>query len=382
MLSRGLQKLGYESKTVLLAPGFEGDLPGIVRAEPRELESSLWWREQNLDGVIMVAWGRHRDTPVVRAIAGSRTPLVLHVDGSGAGYPFFRNVETLKTLWRAELDNAHGPGSRSVQFLKEAFTQAVKLALRHSYLKYRHLRYATVVTLQTPTSLEGHRRLCSMFGGKAHKVNLQLAGYPISPKCVMNPSIPKEKRIIAIGRWEDIRQKRPGVLMSVCSEIAGRHKDLGVDIFGSTTEALAKWHRSLPSELRERIRVHGKQPGEVVSQAMQTAQISFFPSAYEGGPQALFECLACGATTVALDSPDLPGTRWAADCHHADLAARDTTEAYVEALERGLQKWQRAEYSAQQISALWFERTRAENVLKKMIAAAQAASVHTTVPIA
>ena len=377
---RGLLELGHESKVVLPGPGFEGEFPDILRATQQEMESADWWRSLKLDGVIMVAWARHRDTPIVRAISASGTPLVLHVDGNGNPFPLFRQIETIKTLWRCERDTHRGLARRCLSFLTELVKNTVTPLLRHTYHKYKHLQHATVVTHQTPTSLQGHQQLCAFFGGKNHGVNLQLAGYPIPERYTWDPSIPKQKRIVAIGRWKVLRQKRPYVLMAVCASIARKHPDLHIDICGEKTEALEDWHRALEMSVKERIHIHGVQPGEIVARAVKQAQISFFPSSAEGGPQALFEGLACGATTVGLDSPDLPGTRFAADYHHADLASEDTTDAYVAALDQGLKKWERGEYSAQQISACWVPKTHVRKVIEVMMAAAAKAAPAKVLP--
>ena len=373
LLCRGLQEMGYESKVILPGPGFAEDPPDVLRATRAELESAQWWSSLNLDGVIMVAWARHRDTPIVRAIATSGTPLVLHVDSAGAAFPLFDQVEYLKTLWRGERGTGLGWGRMSVSFLKRAVVQGIKHLVRHSYLKYRHLRYATVVTCQTPISVERHRRFCAFFGGRENGVNLQLGGVPISGKFRWDSSIPKEKRIIAIGRWEDLRQKRANVLMEVSARIAQLHRDLHIDIFGTKTEALAHWHAALETDLQQRIHVHGQQPGEFLMLALQKAQISYFPSSHESGPQALIEGLNCGVTMVGLDGPDLAVPRWVASCNYGDRVERDTTEAHVAALDLALKKWERGEYSAKEISEFWVPKTEVKAVLKIMLdAAAQA----------
>ncbi len=84
----------------------------------------------------------------------------------------------------------------------------------------------------------------------------------------------------------------------------------------------------------------------------------------------MFEGLACGVTTVSLDSPQLPGARWAADAGHADLADSDTTDSFVDALDRALQKWERGEYCPRQISEFWLPKTRVDLFLKAMLASA------------
>ena len=351
-------------------PAFEGESPDILRATLQELESADWWRVLQLDGVLMVAWARHRDTPIVRAIAASGTHLVLHIDSNGSAFPLFRQIETLKTFWRAERGTHRGLAIRSALFLKEAVGFALIILLLHTYQKYRHLRYANVVALTTPTSVEGHEQLCSFFGGKNHGVNLQMIGCPVPQIYRWDSSIPKEKRVICIGRWEDLRQKRPYVLMDVCTQITRRHPDLQIDIFGTKTDALTRWHGALEPQVRERIHLHGFQPPETIAQVAQKSQISFFPSSRESLLLSLFETLACGASSVGLDSPDMPGLRWVADYHHADLVPRDTTEAFVAAIDRGLEKWERGEYSARQISDLWVEKTRLSAVLGTILDAA------------
>lgn len=371
LLCRGLQALGHESKVILAGPAGRDEAPDVLRASLPELESPDWWRALKLDGIIMVAWARHRDTPIVRAIAASGTPLVMHIDGAAGAYPVLDQWDTLRSLWREERGTGRSWPVRCATFLKRAVTMAASLLLRYSYLKYRHLRYASVVSCQTPTAVERMGRFCSFFGGKAHGIRIELAGYPLPPDCRRDPAVAKEKRIVSIGRWEDVRQKRPDMLMAVCAAMARHHPDLQIDLFGTKTAALAGWHAGLAADLRARLHVHGVQPGEIVAAAIQRAQVSFFPSSSEGGPQALFEGLAAGATTVGFDSPDLPGARWAAACGHGTVAREDTVAAYVEALERELAQWARGAYSAEAIADHWRPWTEASQILGRMMAWAQ-----------
>ena len=370
LLCRGLQAMGHESKVIMFRPAYAEDPPDVLRATQKEMESAQWWRSLKLDGILMVAWARHRHTPIVKAIAASGTKLVLQVDGNGSGYPILDQIESLKTFWRAERGTGRSWGIRSAAFLKETVLTGIRRLVRCSYLKYRHMRYATVVTCQTPTSLERHNRLCTLFGGRQHGVNLKLAGMPIPGNFSWDPSIPKEKRIVAMGRWDDLRQKRANVLMEVCAPIARLHPDLHIDIFGAKTKALADWHAALETGLQQRIHLYGYLPKAVPPElvlAMKKAQVSFFPSSHESGPLALLEGLTCGVTTVGLDTPDLPVTRWAAACHHGDLAGHDTTEAYVAALEQALGKWERGEYSPKEISEFWVPKTDVQAVIKIML---------------
>jgi glycosyltransferase involved in cell wall biosynthesis len=351
LLCRGLQALGYESRVVLPGPPFESDTPDVIRGTLQELESAAWWRRLKLDGVIMVAWGCHRDTPIVRAIAESGARVILHIDGNCTHFPLYHRRETLKMLWRSQHDVPYGLIRKCGSIFGWVAKESGFILLKHSFLKVRHLSYLTLLSCQTPTSVEGNLRLCRLFGGKHHGIKVRLLGYPISGACEWDGSVKKEKRIIAIGRWDDLRVKRPYVLMAVCEAIARKHADLKVDIFGTKIDAFDTWLCSLEPGLRERITVHGFQPGEKVAEVLLRSQVSFFPSASEGGPQALFEGLSGGTTTVALDSPYLPGSRWAAEVGH-------------------LAKWERGEYSPGEISKFWVPRTRVDLVLQSMLALA------------
>ncbi len=370
LLCRELQKMGHESRVVLPGPAFDHEPSDVLRGSLAELESPEWWRRLNLDGVIMVAWGCHRDTPIVRAIAESGARVILHIDGNCTHFPLYHRRTRLQAFWRTEHDLPHGLFRKGFSVLFQAAWESAFLILKHSYLKYRHLRYLTLLSCQTPTSVEGNLRLCRLFGGRNHGVDVRLMGYPIPGNCEWDGSVKKEKRIIAIGRWDDLRIKRPYVLMAVCEAIARSHPDLKIDIFGTKIDAFDPWFQSLEPSLQENITVHGFQPGEKVAEVLLRSQVTFFPSASEGGPQALFEGLSCGATTVSLDSPYLPGSRWAADVGHADLADADTTEAFVAALDRALRKWERGEYCPRQISEYWVPRTRVDHLLKAMLAVA------------
>lgn len=373
LLCRGLQDMGYESRVIMLGPAYPADDPDVIRATPDELASPDWWRSLKLDGLIMVAWARHRETPISRAIVESGTPYVLLLDSTGSGYPLLHQWDALKTFWRAQRGTGRGLIARTAAFLTRAILSGISTLIRHSYLRYRHMRIPNVVICPTPSALERQREFCEFFGGKNHGVNLQLAPHPISDVYQWDPSVQKEKRIIAVGRWNDLCFKRPNVLMSVCGEIARRQPCLHIDIFGVTTKAVDDWHASLDSGVRERIHLHGFQPAAVIAKAEQKAQVLFIPSSSEGGPVALFESLACGTTIVGYNSGHLPGIRWAADRHNGGLAEHDTTESYVGALERELAKWERGEYSPQQISEYWRSKANYHAVLQTMLDAAQAA---------
>jgi|GEM_PF-673845 len=367
LICRGLQQLGYESKAIMPGPPMEDDLPDLLRASTEQLSSPEWWRALELDGVIMVAWGMHKHTPIVRAIAEAGIPLALHIDGANVFFPFKHQWDYLKTLWRHESDLDLPKALKVVSCLKRYIVGALVLSIKHSLFKYRHLRYTNLLTCQTPTSVEGHEDLCRAFGGTDHGINITLAGNPVSPCYGWDASVVKQRKVIAVGRWDDFRFKRPKVLAAVAEALLRRNPDVVFDIYGQYTGYLENWHRSLEPSVAARARLHGRQPATVISQSMREAQVFLCPSSSEGAPVAAFEALICSTVPVGIDSPNMPVVRWAAGKNQGEAAERDTPESYVAAVERALCKWQEGQYDPAAIHQYWEQWARMDIFLKRII---------------
>lgn len=367
LLCRTLQELGYESKVVMPFPEWEGQHSDVQRATTEELSSPQWWRELGLEGVIVAGWGRHRDTPIVRAIAESGTCCVLSIDGAGSNFPLFDQAAFVQMHWQRERWTGNSLLKRFGSTVWNVARDGAAGLIRNSYLRYRHLRYSDLALCQTPGSTEGHRQLCRLFGGSSHGVRIEHFGCPMPSLFKWDESTPKEKSLIAIGRWDDAKQKRPRLLMKVIEKLFAKDSEVKMEIFGEATPAFKEWHCRLEPSTRSRVTLHGIQPQEVMLSMIRKAQIHFSSSSGEGVPLVLFETLRCGVTSVFLDSLHLPGPRWVAECGHADLVPCDTVDAYVETVERALKKWEEGQYSPEQISSYWIERTNGKRMVQEAI---------------
>ncbi len=367
ILCRALQGLGYESKVLMPPPARKETEPDIQRATMEELTSVEWWRQLGLEGVIVAGWGRHRDTPIVRAIYKSGTCCVLSIDGAGIYFPLLERASVVKSHWQMERWTGDPFLVQCGKAAGHLLRNGAATLIRNSYLKYRHLRFSDLVLCQSPASAEGHKELCTLFGGRSHGIHIEQIGCPVSAFFQWNPSVPKERRIIAIARWDDSRQKRPLLLMKVIEKLALKDREVEVDIFGKPTPALEAWHRSLEPSTQCRVVLHGVQPREVMLPVAIRAQVHFSSASYESGPLVLFEMLRCGVSSVFLDSRALPGPRWVGECGHVDLVPRDTVDAYIETLELALKKWEEGAYCPEQISNYWMERTDPLVLVRKMV---------------
>jgi hypothetical protein len=104
LLCRGFQSIGIESLTVMPLPSSKEDQHDLIRTEYSNLEDSKWWRDLNLDGVVLYAWGRPRFRKVARAISEAGIFLVLNQDAGGYVSP----LEGLRNWMRMEWCGAGG----------------------------------------------------------------------------------------------------------------------------------------------------------------------------------------------------------------------------------------------------------------------------------
>ncbi|RYD37624.1 MAG: hypothetical protein EOP87_03200, partial [Verrucomicrobiaceae bacterium] len=80
---RGLQAAGCDSRAVMPGPRQADDDADLIRTEYENLESAGWWKSQQLEGVVLYAWGSPRYRKVAKAIHDAGIFLVLNQDNGG-----------------------------------------------------------------------------------------------------------------------------------------------------------------------------------------------------------------------------------------------------------------------------------------------------------
>jgi glycosyltransferase involved in cell wall biosynthesis len=229
------------------------------------------------------------------------------------------------------------------------------------------MKLSTFVSITTPSSLRGNAKLCKLYGGKNHPVKLHLTGLPISDLCSLNPETEKENTIVSIARWDAFVQKRPFMLMGIC-ELAGQlPPGWKFEIFGRIPEAMTRWHAKLPLDIQSRVVIHGLQPGEIISHALQRAKIYLCTSSFETGPQTIYEALACGVSVVGLDSQNIAASKHAEIQGHAVLCKEDSPQSFMNSLKESISLWEAAAYKPRQIAEFWAANNHVSNLSRKII---------------
>ena len=366
LLCRGFRMIGVESMAVMPGERKPEDVADLIRTDYANLESAEWWRAHKLDGVVLYAWGAPRYRRVAKAIRDSGTRLVLNQDSSGL-------VSPLSGIWPWLREQAvlNGGMASPHTTIRSAVAIAKGLTLgllRTEPLRAVHLRQGDIIAALHPDAAENYRRLCRIYGGKDLAARVAVIPHAISPSLSYGEgSLAKQNRIIAIGRWDDVIQKRPALLTEVIGRLLSRDSHVAVDIVGNLTERIRAWHHGLPPDAARRVHLHGKLPHEEIRRLLLAARVLYCPSAYESFHIASAEALCCGCSVVAADMPTLASVRWFVSRDSGTLAATDDANGHLEALVRELSLWETGGRDPMTISDIWTEILHADKVAERIV---------------
>lgn len=337
LIAAGLRNLGYESKCIMPLPAHAEDLDlPLIRTEYKNLSSVAWWRGLKIDGVILYSWAAPRYLRIARAIRKAGIPLAIHLDTSGdfATKPFKFNKEGIKK-------------------------QLVVL------LQSLHLSYADVITASAPCAqvLSHHRFFKKSTANKF--VNMS---NPIRPACAYNGYI-KENKIIAIGRWNDLKQKRPDFLTKTLQELYSNGCDSITEVYGFITESIREWHKNLPYEISSKILLKGAVPNQhLIEYVYNSAQIILCTSAFEGSHIVSCEALCCGCSVVTTNIPDaLRNVIWYTTKESGTVSKEDTPESLAQAILEEVQHWKDGKRNPHKIAQAWQPCFHTDKVLPEII---------------
>lgn len=329
LICRHLQMIGVENKCIMLGPAHDDDVDTehIIRATFGDLKTPQWWRKLRLDGVILYSWGMPQYMPIARAIRTAGIPFSIHWDGGGDLRP-----------------------DPDLPWHKKWIAHAKFRIL--DYLRAKHLSYANFVTI-APTVRDF---LCARsVYRRAH-----LAEKAIDSPCPVASRFryeghPKENLIIAIGRWDDEKQKRPRFLMETLEQFYRRgNAGTTTEIYGTITPAMQAWHAALPESVRSCIFLKGYLANARLKDVYNRARVIVCSSSHESSHIVSAETLCCGGSVVVTNQPKtLSVLHWYTSHQSGRIAEQDTPIALADALSAEIQAWENGERDPVAISARW-----------------------------
>ena len=365
LLCRGFQALGMASRAVMPGSVRSDDEPDVLRVDAAKLRSAEWWAGLGIDGVVLYAWGSPRFLPVARAIRRAGIFLVLNQDNGGLVSPSIDFKAWLRE--QAVLTGAgRVPGGwwRAAGRVAKGLTTGL---LFGDSLRARHLSQGDVIACVSPVAAEHHRTFCRRHGGEELARKVAVVPHAVDPRYRLDGNAVREVAVAAVGRWNDVAQKRPDRLMEGAERLLGVEPGVVLHIVGGTTDALRKWHEALDPALRSRIHLQGRLDPADLAALWSRVQVGWCPSAFESFHLASGEALCCGASVVASDSPSLSSFRWFTGDGDGRLAASDDPQGHVDAIVAELAAWREGRRSAEVISRRWSARLHAPAVAGMLV---------------
>ena len=352
LMCRGFQSLGIESRAVMPLPSGDEDESDLIRTEFRNLESAVWWRSQNLDGVVLYAWGAPKFRKVAAAIRQAEIFLVLNQDNGGLVSPLagFRG-------WAMEqwIMTGRGRGLRCwISFLK-LFVRGLTVGLvLTDPLRANHLKQGHVIACVSPAAADHYRSLCRIYGGEVLAQRVEMLPHPVEPTFALGRlAEPKLRQVVCVGRWQDHLQKRPLLMQAILQALVEKDLAVQVEIIGTLTSDLECWHQSLHTDFQNRVHLRGRVDREQLATILRHSQIFYSPSAFESFGIAAGEALCCGCSVVAKHSVSMATFDWFVSKESGSLAASDDVAGHLRALENELACWERGDRTPSTISESW-----------------------------
>lgn len=356
LICKNLRKTGAESMAIMPLPYYEGDIgEDIIRMPMEQLKSADWWRSLKLDGLMLYSWGAPRYTAIARAVKKAGIRLVIHLDTNG---DFFQKAASRH---------------RSLAVcLKETITHRLV-----NILRARHLSYADVITCAEPVG----EAILQMPFYAGLKGKFFPFACPVSPAMAYDGRT-KEDKIIAIGRWDDVYQKRPEMLMGTLDVLYGSGCGAITEIYGNITDDLRAWHASLSPETQSKVHLAGLVPNHLLYDVYNSSKVLLCPSLFESSHIVSAEMLCCGGSVVCACQPvRLRDVVWYTTRNSGTVAREDTPESLAEAVLAELHEWQSAQRNPAAIAQAWQPFFHADKVMARIFALSQMADSHQVGPL-
>jgi len=345
----------------------EQDHADLIRTEFSNLESADWWRSHELDGVMLYAWGSPQYRKVAAAIREAGIFLLLNQDSGGLISPLAGVRDWLREQW---IHTGQGRGALAWARCGMRVLRGVSVGLfLTDPRRAAHLRHGHVIACVSPKAAEYYRKVCRYYGGADLASRVEVVPHAVESRFRYGGEF-KRRQVACVGRWQDVVQKRPRLLMETVGLLVAADAGVEVVIAGQVTVELGEWHRSLSESGRNRVKLRGMVDRDELARILEESQVFYSSSAFESFGIAAAEALCSGCSVVAGRSVSMASFEWFVGDDSGTLAEVDDAAGHLLALKQELAYWEQGRRDAGAIAGVWAERLHAERV------AAQIVSLH------
>jgi glycosyltransferase involved in cell wall biosynthesis len=360
-----LRKMGCDAWLVGL-----GDSTTVTEGRPvlaislEEMQSAEWWKAQGPDAAVLSTWSAPR-FDAIRKAALAATPRVverLDTDGIRSALLFpgpyfirlwgsYRDKLPVYARWLAPLP----------AFARTAFLYAFPKLL--DVRMVTTMRQLPAAIAESPIAAERMQRMIQTFSGA--RLQIKMIPHPVNEDVIRYTGCSKENRIITVGRWASAQKDFP-MLRKVLRDFLQRHPDWRATVVGSGVSARDRVTGDGAEEWQRRITFHEQLDHEQLAVEYSRSKIYLMVSRYESFCIAAAEALCCGCSVVG--SCSVPTSYYFAETQSGSVAAIRTSKAFLETLDREVERWAKGERNPEIIASVSRERMGAHTVARETLA--------------
>jgi glycosyltransferase involved in cell wall biosynthesis len=355
----GFRKLGMDSKFIALGQPSQCEDPPLILSTLEQMMDPNWWRQWNLEGVLLYAWALPRYEPIARAIKTAKLKLNLVLDTDGIVNPHIWPRRYLQEKYYAERDRAKWfPAGWAL--LK---TWVASFRMRHAGM-LRHLEHGDLFTLPSPLAQQRYRRFLLAVGRPDLASRLRFVPYAVTPDMVGNPSVRKQPLIIAVGRWQAFQKGTPA-LARVLERVLSEQPAFSARVIGVGEDRVRELMRPLDDAVKSRIQIPGRVSHTQLPGHYQQARILLCTSYLESFHIASGEALCCGCSVVG--DVRISSMPYLCSASSGTLSCDLSVDNLSDALRAEIDAWERGDRDPMQISNTWTQRLHPEKVAARFL---------------
>jgi len=355
-----LRQMGYDAWLVALDSDQPLDDKPVIRASMEELGNAEWWKAQRPDGVVLNTWSAFRYDAIRRA-ARAATPQVLErLDTDGFRSARLFPAQLCLRNWGAYRDKLPpllrwlaGPlaaGRVSFLYLFPALMDARVVATMHE---------VAGLIVESPIAGERIQKMMVAFSGKEQRI--RVIPHPVDEDDITYVEVPKENRIITVGRWSASQKDFPMVLR-VLKKFLQIHPDWTATVVGGGVPARYRSRATAGEEWERRVIYPDKLGHKELAKEYARSKIYLMASRHESFCIAAAEALYCGCSVVG--SSAIPSASYFAETASGTVAPERTPQAFVEAMQQEVDAWAHGRRDPQAIAAIWRDRAGSHAVAR------------------
>lgn len=375
LLCKGFQEIGVRCKAIMPGPPMDNDnTEDLIRTEFHNLENPDWWKSLGGEGVVFYGWGSGKYVKIVRAIKSAGMTLITHMDTAGVLGVLNGLSEFSGTIWRISQGESGGLLRGVIKFIARVSYGVTIGLIKNDWSRALHLKEADAIGAITPIALERISKVCRFYGGEKLASRVHLIPHPNASYMIPDPEYPKERLVVAVGRWDDEKVKGTDLLMETSLIIVEQDPLTLIEIYGRVTSNMKIWHKSLPGRMRQQIQLKGIVPNAEVRRGLQRARVSLCTSLREGYHTVSAEALCCGCSVVGPNIPEIPSMKWFACGNSGRMAVREPA-ALAAAVSDEMEAWDHKLRNSDLISHDWRQLLHAPRVAELILSFADGFAV-------